>query len=204
MYILDAYNNGDRNKMIRFIEQNSFADLVTCHAGVLCSNKVPFLFDAEKNELYGHLGNGNEQLIDIDNASDALVIFSGAHSYISPQWYISNNAVPTWNFQTLQCRGKPSLVGRQELLEILERLTGFHEASFSTPWTIEKLEPEAKEKMLSLITGFKIEITDTRFKEKMSQIRKIEDRQNIIKVLASSDSPMSKAVSDIMRESIES
>lgn len=204
MYILEAYKNNDRNRIVEFINENSFADLVTNHEGVLCSNKVPFLYDSEMNELYGHLGKGNKQLIDLQNSEEVLVIFSGAHSYISPQWYISENAVPTWNFQTLQCRGKPSLVDKQGLMEILARLTKFHESSFNTPWTMARLDPEKKEMMVNLITGFKIKVTEIKFKEKMSQIRDIEDRKNIIKELEAKNTTMSQKVSRIMRDDIES
>ena len=203
MYTLNAYNTTDREKAIQFINDNSFGDLVTNHKGILCSNKVPFILDAEKSELYGHFGKSNEQLIDIDKSDEALVIFSGADSYISPQWYISENAVPTWNFQTLQCKGKPSLVDKQSLMEILAKLTKFHESSFSPPWTMARLDPEKREMMVNLLTGFKLEITDIRFKEKMSQVRDINDRENIIKELEAINTSMSQKVSKIMRDKIE-
>ena len=203
MYIIDAYKNTDRDKIVEFINENSFGDLVTNHNGTLCSNKVPFLFDADKNELYGHLGKGNQQLKSLQNTGEALVIFSGAHAYISPLWYISENAVPTWNFQSLQCRGKPCIVDKQGLMEILAKLTKLHESSLNNPWTMASLDPEKKEKMVNLITGFKIEITDIQFKEKMSQIRGLEDRKNIIKELENQITAMSQKVSRIMRNDIE-
>ena len=203
MYILDAYRTKDRNKQIQFIQENNFADLVTQHNGVICSNKVPFLFDAEKNELYGHLGKENEQLIDLQASEEVLVIFSGAHSYISPQWYVSDNAVPTWNFQTLQCRGKPEIVDQQGLMDILAKLTKFHEASFQKPWTMAKLDPEKRAIMVGRLTGFKIKIMDIKFKEKMSQIRDQEDRKNIMKELDRQNDTMSHKVSQIMREKFE-
>ena len=203
MYILEAYKNTDRDRIVEFIKKNSFADLVTHHEGVLCSNKVPFLYDEEKNVLYGHLGKENDQLIGLQESAEVLVIFSGAHSYISPQWYISKNAVPTWNFQTLQCRGKPSLVDKAGLMEILARLTKYHESSYSNPWTMASLDADKREMMVNLLTGFKIEITDIQFKEKMSQIRSLEDRKNIIKELDKQDSPLSQKVSKIMKNNIE-
>lgn len=203
MYILDAYKTTDRNQIVQFIHENNFADLVTHSNGVLCSNKVPFLFDAEKNELYGHLGKGNEQLSDLQSDEEALVIFSGAHVYVSPQWYVSDNAVPTWNFQSLQCRGKPEIVDHKGLMEILARLTRFHESSFKKPWTMAKLDPEKRAMMVDRLTGFKIKVTDIRFKEKMSQIRSVEDRINIIKELDKKNNSMSQQVSLIMRDKLE-
>lgn len=203
MYILEAYKNNDKDRIVKFIKENSFADLVTSHEGVLCSNKVPFLYDEDKNELYGHLGKGNEQLIGLQDSEEVLIIFSGAHSYISPQWYVSKNAVPTWNFQTLQCRGKPSLVDKVGLMEILAKLTKYHESSYKNPWTMARLDSDKKEMMVNLLTGFKIEVTDIKFKEKMSQIRDLEDRKNIINELEKENSSMSQEVSKIMRDKLE-
>ena len=204
MYILEAYNTGDTDKLINFIEENSFADLVTFHDGTLSSNKVPFFYDTEKNELYGHFGRSNPQLIELENSNEVLVIFSGAHSYISPQWYISKNKVPTWNFQTLQVRGKASIVDDKELLRILAKLTKFHESKLENQWTMSKLDPNSREKMLDMITGFKVEITDIKFKEKMSQIRDVEDQKSIISALNKTNEPSAKKVANIMTENIES
>jgi len=203
MYILEAYNCNDKSKHSNFIEDNNFADLVTFRDGVLCSNKIPFFYDKEKNELYGHFGRNNSQLVDIENSNEVLVIFSGAHSYISPQWYKSKNSVPTWNFQTLQVRGAASIVDDNKLLEILAKLTKFHESKFDKQWTMGKLDSDRREKMLKMIVGFKIKITDIKFKEKMSQIRDVVDQKSIIKALNNSNNSSAKKVAKIMTENIE-
>jgi len=203
MYILEAYNTKDKDKFSNFIEDNSFADLVTYRDGALSSNKVPFFYDKEKNELYGHLGGNNPQLVDIENSNEVLVIFSGAHSYISPHWYKSKNSVPTWNFQTLQVRGVASIVDDKKLLKILAKLTKFHESKLENQWTMSKLDPNSREKMLNMITGFKVEITDIKFKEKMSQIRDVEDQKNIISALNKTNEPLAKKVANIMTEKIK-
>ena len=111
--------------------------------------------------------------------------------------------MPTWNFQTLQCRGKPEIVDQQGLMDILAKLTKFHEASFQKPWTMAKLDPEKRAIMVGRLMGFKIKIMDIKFKEKMSQIRDQEDRKNIMKELDRQNDTMSHKVSQIMREKFE-
>ena len=203
MYLIEAYNTKDKDKIIQFIEENSFADLVTFHDGFLSSNKVPFFYDKDKNILFGHFGRSNPQLVDLEKTDEVLVIFSGAHAYISPQWYESENGVPTWNFQTIQVRGTASIVDEKELIEILAKLTKFHESQLPKQWTMSKLNPEKRNQMLQMITGFKIEITDIKFKEKMSQIRELNDRKSVIQALREQNVQSSKSVADIMDGNVE-
>jgi len=203
MYLIEAYNTKDKDRIIQFIEDNSFADLITFHDGSLSSNKVPFFYDKEKNVLFGHFGRSNPQLIDVEKTNEVLVIFSGAHAYISPQWYESENGVPTWNFQTIQVRGTASIVDDKELIEILAKLSKFHESQLPNQWTMSKLDPEKRNKMLQMITGFKIEITDIKFKEKMSQIRDLNDRKSVINALKEQNIQSSKAVAEIMERNVE-
>lgn len=203
MHIPEAYRINDSNKAAEFMEQNSFGDLVTCNNGLLCSNKVPFFLDRDKNTLYGHFGRANPQLTDIEESNEALVIFSGPHAYVSPQWYVSQNMVPTWNFQTLQVRGTAKTVGADQLIAILRQLTEFHESRFATQWSMNQLEPKELERMLDLIVGFEIMIEDIMFKDKMSQNRSIEDRRSVSTALGRQNNQTARAVATLINDNID-
>ena len=36
---------------------------------------------------------------------DALVVFSGAHTYVSASWYENKQIASTWNYQSVQASG---------------------------------------------------------------------------------------------------
>ena len=203
MYIPKAFNIKSKEKAISLIEENSFGDLVTYNNGELCSNKVPFFFDRDTNTLCGHFGNSNPQLIDISESKKALAIFSGAHTYISPQWYVSQNMVPTWNFQTVQVRGSIKIVDEERLLDILEKLSAFHESQFKTQWSMDKISPDKLNLLSKMITGFQIEVSDIKFKEKMSQNREIDDQKNVMEHLVKHGGSLERQVSEIMRQNIK-
>lgn len=203
MYIPKAFNNPNKEAAIALIERNSFGDLVTFNNGELCSNKVPFIFDRDSNTLCGHFGNNNPQLIDIKESQKALAVFSGAHSYISPQWYSSENMVPTWNFQSVQVKGAAHIVAEERLIEILEKLTALHESPFEKQWSMNEVSPDRLERMVKMITGFEIELSDIRFKEKMSQNRSIEDQQSVIKALNIQNEISEQDVAKIMSSNIK-
>ena len=203
MYIPKAFNVTNQEEAITLIEENSFGDLVTYANGELSSNKVPFFFDRETNTLCGHFGKNNPQLGDIEKSKTALAIFSGAHSYVSPQWYVSENMVPTWNFQTVQVRGSIKIVDEDRLLDILEKLSAFHESQFTTQWSMDKVSPGKLDLLYKMITGFQIDISDIKFKEKMSQNRGVDDQKNVMEHLKSHGGNSARRVSEIMRKNIE-
>jgi transcriptional regulator len=54
-----------------------------------------------------------------------LVIFSGPHAYISPQWYQATEVVPTWNYIAVHAYGRLELIedanATKELLDKMVR-----------------------------------------------------------------------------------
>lgn len=199
MYIPEQYKIKETSKLLSFIDKWNFADLVTSSQGKIMSNKVPLLVDSENNILYGHLGRSNEQLNELEIADDLMVIFSGLHSYISPQWYESKGMVPTWNFETVQVKGKANLVDSNELIEILTKLTRKHESQFNTQWVMENLGPDKLEKMLNFIVGFKIEIKEIKGKQKFSQNRSDADRKSVINALEQQEDQMAQLMAEQMQ-----
>ncbi|MFV2056815.1 MAG: FMN-binding negative transcriptional regulator [Thiohalomonadales bacterium] len=203
MYLPDVYNNCDKEKIDSFINANNFGDLVTFRDGKLSSNKCPFLYDNVNNRLYGHFGNSNAQLVDIEDSPEVLVILTGPHCYISPQWYQSEGMVPTWNFQTIQVRGKAKIVAADVLVEILESLSKLHESNLSPQWSMKELESGRLTLLQKMITGFQIDITEILFKEKMSQNRKHADQQNVINSLLEQGDPSQLDVANLMRANLD-
>ncbi len=202
MYLPDIFNPKDEDQLVEFIRAHNFADLVTIHNGELCSNKVPFLFDARKNRLYGHISRANPQVEDLVKSEEVLVIFSGPNAYVSPQWYVSEGMVPTWNYQTVQVRGISRLVDESELLEILERLSYFHESLLPKQWSIKQLDSVRLKTLLNLIVGFELEITKLTMKNKMSQNRSVHDRINIIQELNQQANSNANEVAILMQNTL--
>lgn len=199
MYIPKAFEIKDNSMAMEIMSRWNFADLVTCHNGALTSNKLPFLLDRETKSLYGHMGRSNPQLQHLEQCDALVVVFSGPHSYISPQWYVSDNMVPTWNYQTVQVKGTASFIDDDILLQTLSDLSNLHESGFPKPWSIQQLDPDKLNAMLNAIQGFKIEISQIQHKEKMSQNRSLQDQQSVVSALEQQNDPASTQVASIMR-----
>src|SRR6266511_2313916 len=93
------------------------------------ASHLPLEISEDKHDgliLYGHMSRANPQWKTFSD-SEALVIFQGAHTYISPRWYNHVN-VPTWNYMNVHVYGKPRLVEGDELYALMSRLVQRHEA----------------------------------------------------------------------------
>ena len=95
-----------------FMEEFNFATVVTQRDGELTASHIPFLLDRSV-EPYGvlraHVAIRNPQLKDFRSGSQALVIFQGPHTYISPSWYVKPENVPTWNYTVVHAYGVPKI-----------------------------------------------------------------------------------------------
>src|SRR5690349_13866261 len=101
MYTPAHFRVEDRAKLAAVIRANSFGLLVTHGASGLFASHLPFLLAetaGANGALRSHMARANAQWRDFA-ASEVLVIFQGEHGYISPTWYATQPAVPTWNYQ---------------------------------------------------------------------------------------------------------
>jgi len=183
MYIPELYRNENQEDIQNFIHENGFGILVNQTDGKLWATHIPLLLE-EKNEkqiLVGHVSRENPQAESFKTNDDVLVIFSGAHTYISSSWYDHEN-VPTWNYLAVHVYGKVKLHSLEESIEALKRLVNKYEAKSEKPVRIEDL---SKKTMLQArgIISFEIEITAVEAKKKLSQNRDDKNYQTIISKL---------------------
>ena len=111
-------------------------------------------------------------------------MFGGPHAYISPRWYASGPAVPTWNYADVHAYGAVRLIDDADWLrDLLRRLSQRHESGSETPWRMEDQPADYMSGMLRGIVGFEISVTRLEGKFKLSQNRPAADRPRIIAAL---------------------
>ena len=108
---------------------------MTLGPGGLTANALPFLLHEKEGRfgvLRAHLARANDQWRDFDPAVEALVIFQGTDSYITPSWYATKQehgkVVPTWNYAIVQAHGSMRIVeDRDWLARQIAALTAMQE-----------------------------------------------------------------------------
>ncbi len=195
------------------VRDNSFGLLVTVSAqGLPQASHLPFLFEAPADEtavepqgrLLGHLARANPQWHDLAALAaaggEALVVFQGAHGYVSPSWYAPGPAVPTWNYLAVHIYGRPRILEAEPEVEaILDRLVAAHEAGAAKPWSQDGQDPKYLARMRRGIVAFEIPIARLEAKAKLSQNKSAADRRRVIEALEKAQDPRSRLLAAEMR-----
>lgn len=184
VYIPSHFAEPRREVLADFIRDHNFGILVTAGAGGMIASHIPFLYDAgdgPQGTLWAHLARGNQQLKDLGAGQEALAIFEGPHGYITPRWYATHPAVPTWNYSIVHAYGTAEPIEDvAELERLVARLAEHHEAGAETPWRLADQPEKYRQGMLRGISGFAIRVTRLEGKFKLSQNRDATDRARVI------------------------
>lgn len=201
MYIPSAFRIDEATKLAAFVQKHSFATLVTHDGSAPFASHVPMLYYPDQG-LHGtlvfHLARANPQWQHFASSTEALAIFHGPHSYISPSWYEAQPAVPTWNYAVVHAYGVPKIIEDQErIVELLRQTVAVYESAFANPWSGD-LPLEYRDKMIRGIVAFEMSVTRIEGKFKLGQNRAAADQQGVYDALSRAGDADSAAVADLM------
>ena len=194
MYTPRAFALDDLPEIQQLIQHTRLAQLVTVGEQGLQASHLPLLLNPQEGPngtLYGHLAKANPQWKDLQNGSEALVIFAGAEAYISPAFYPAKaehgKVVPTWNYIAVHAYGKAQVFSdAQRLLGVVTALTDRHESGRLQPWKVSDAPADYIVGMLKAIVGFALPIDRLIGKRKLSQNRSAADMAGVRAGLAAS------------------
>lgn len=188
----------------QLIRQQSLATLVTLGRDGLIANHVPLILDPEPaplGTLRGHLSRMNTQGSDLLAGTQALAIFQGPSTYITPSWYATKaetgKVVPTFNYIAVHAYGSLRVFDDLDRLEANVRaLTEQHESGFAARWSVDQAPADFIQSQLKRIVGVEIPIARIEGKWKVSQNRVPADRQGVIDGLRARGDSTSLAMAD--------
>jgi len=201
MYTPAPFQIDDRDTLHGFIRQHSFATLVSHDGQIPQATHLPFLLNPTQGShgtLLSHMARGNPQWQHF-LGTEVLVIFTGPHAYISPAWYVTQPAVPTWNYTAVHAYGIPRIVTQHDrFAQMLHDLVEFHESERPNRWH-GTLPAEFRDGLMKGIVGIEIEITRLEGKFKLSQNRP-QDAPGIITALHASPDQTDRDTAKMMQE----
>ena len=203
VYLPPVFTETRPEILIAHIERYDFGLLISHGEHGLVSSHVPFLVERRGDQLYlqGHLARPNPQVSNLAQGNEVLAVFSGPHAYISPRWYASGPAVPTWNYADVHAYGAVRPIDDADWLrDLLRRLSQRHESGSETPWRMEDQPADYMAGMLRGIVGFEISVTRLEGKFKLSQNRPAADRPRIIAALEAAGDAEAGGVARMMRQ----
>ena len=188
MYITHQFEETRVNVMHDLIRAHPLATLVVNASSGLNGNHIP-LYLSESPEPYGtlqgHIAQANPLLGQIVEGIEALAIFHGPQSYITPSWYATKKetgrVVPTWNYAVVHVYGVLSVIDNASWLRAqLDALTDQNEASFAKPWAVSDAPADHIDKIMTAIVGIELTITKMLGKWKVSQNQPAQNQRGVI------------------------
>jgi transcriptional regulator len=180
--------------------------LVTSSPSGLIANHIPFLIDPAASKLgtlTAHVARANPQWRDFEPSSEALVVFRGGESYITPSWYETKRetgkVVPTWNYAVVHAYG--AITVRDDanwLRRHIAELTAFNERGRAEPWAVTDAPDAFIGAMVRGIVGIEIEIARIEGKWKVSQNRPEPDRRGVVEGLRAEASAPARDMAELV------
>lgn len=208
MYLPAHFEERRADVLHELVRRHPLGQMITLDSGgALQADAIPFVLDPDPHVaadaggdaagaaaagavgvLRGHVARANPVWREARTDVEALVVFQGPHGYVSPGWYPSKaehgKAVPTWNYVTVQARGRLRAIEDPEWLRALvTRLTQRHEAGQARPWAVTDAPADYIDAMLRAIVGVEITLTSLAGKWKVSQNRSAADRAGVVQAL---------------------
>ncbi len=202
MYHLPVYQERDKQRVYEFIQQHPFATLIGVAADQQpVATQIPVLPRERDGKLFlaGHLMKQTDHHKAFLENSQALVLFTGPHTYISASWYVNKQQASTWNYMTVHAKGTLRYLPDEALPGMLDELTAYFENNPSSPSLYKELHEDYLQRLMKAIVGFEIEVEQTNAVFKLSQNRDEKSFQHIISQLQNGDAN-AQSVADEMKK----
>jgi transcriptional regulator len=176
MYIPSHFSQDDPAVLVEVMQQYSFATLVSNHEGAPFATHLPVSSRVESGvvRIGAHVARANPHWKALEADPQALVIFHGPHTYISPTLYRSKDRVPTWNYIAVHARGCAAVDHTASTkLRILSTLIAEHEPAYRAQF--EAITPGLRDGLVNAIVAIDITVEKLEGKFKLGQHRLADD-----------------------------
>lgn len=181
MYLPPHFQEIDAGEIASIIEGAPLACIVAETPEGLIANHIPLLASSE-GALIGHVALANDMHRLVADGQEVLAIFRGDDAYVSPNFYPTkpehHRHVPTWNYQVVHVYGGITFQhDERSKRAAVGLLTRNHErrVSGAKAWRMADAPADYMEKMLGSIVAFRIDVSRTLAKSKLSQNREERD-----------------------------
>ena len=140
MHTLAEYAPRGDAQVAELVRHNPFAAVISTDHGVPVATHVPVITPPSEQlhaggALWGHMARANPQWHTFDPARPVLLIFTGAHAYVSAAHYQRIPAVPTWNYSAVHVTALPQILpAGQATMRVLTETVRAVEALREDSW----------------------------------------------------------------------
>lgn len=201
MYKSSLFEEKDADKVFAFMEAHPFVTLIGFDGEYPVVTQVPVQLyqDAAGLRIVGHIMKKTDHHLAYAKNEKVMVLFTGAHTYVSASVYQQPAVASTWNYSSVQAKGKISLLDNEATRSVIQELTDSYEDKASSPAAFRQMDDAYIDKHLKAIVGFEIKVESLQNVFKLSQNHSAVNRSSIVADLAQRDDADAKLVAAQMK-----
>jgi transcriptional regulator len=195
----------DRAASLSFAEARGFGTACAWDGKRPIASSLPFYLsyavDGTPTALF-HVARHNPLVKLADGATPWVLAVNGADAYVSPDWYVSTDQVPTWLYQAVHLTGPVRALSDEELRTQVDTLSAKFENRLlpKKPWTSGKMMPGRFDAMRKAIVGLSMQVEDVEGSFKLNQHKSEGDYAAVANGLAAMPDHGSQTIAQLMRE----
>jgi len=193
----------DRATSLAFAEARGFGTMCAWDGNKPIATPLPFYLDYADDgtpRAMFHVARNNALIALADATSNWLLVVNGADAYVSPDWYVSPDQVPTWLYQTVHLTGSVRKLSDDELAAQLDALSAKFENWLvpKPPWTMAKVTAARAEALKKGIVGLVMTVEEVEGTFKLNQHKSDVDHVAIASALNAQPDEAAKTIGQQM------
>jgi len=195
----------DRAASLAFAQARGFGTVCAWDGEKPVASSLPFClsFSDDGTPIAAfHVARGNALARLADGKSRWLLAVNGADAYVSADWYVSPDQVPTWLYQSVHLSGTVELMPDGELGAHLDALSAKFESWLAPkpPWTVAKVSAGRQEMLKKAIVGLVMTVEEVEGSFKLNQHKSDADHFAVAGALASQADMSGQQIAHLMRQ----
>jgi transcriptional regulator len=178
----------DRAASLAFAQARGFGTVTAWDGSKPLASSLPFYLtyaaDGTPHAAF-HVARNNALAKLADGKSHWLMAVTGADAYVSADWYVSPDQVPTWLYQAVHLTGTVRMLSDSELGPHLEALSTKFESWLAPkpPWAMSKVTAGRLDALKKAIVGLVMSVDEVEGSFKLNQHKSDVDHVAIASAL---------------------
>ncbi|WOH47768.1 FMN-binding negative transcriptional regulator [Bradyrhizobium sp. sBnM-33] len=194
----------DRAASLAFAEARGFGLACAWDGNKPTASSLPFYLTSANDgtpRAAFHVARQNPLVKLADGATPWLLAVNGTDTYVSPDWYVSPDQVPTWLYQAVHLTGSVRVMLDDELAAQIETLSAKFEERLlpKKPWLSSKMTAGRLAAMKKAIVGLEMTIEEVEGSFKLNQHKSDADHIALAQALASQGDADAREIAALMR-----